>query len=145
MIARLTELLGIIAQAEGKRLESPRGIAKIQKRLDWRQALIERLAADLQRAFPGTTGFSAYFLPAIWQPAVAKSGAIRKGIRFQQRAVAEPPAIRQSSIGESGGHAPRGPLAAQDGPTQVCLNRELRLSRTHRIDPIRNDSLRNSV
>ena len=78
-----------------------RGIAEKQKQLGWGQAVIERLAGDLQRAFPGTTGFSArnlrnmkqfydaYSLPSIWQPAVAKSRAVRKGAGFRQQAVAK--------------------------------------------------------
>ncbi|MBI3371900.1 MAG: DUF1016 domain-containing protein [Betaproteobacteria bacterium] len=78
-----------------------RGIAEKQVQLGWGQAVIERLAGDLQRAFPGTTGFSArnlrnmkqfydaYSLPSIWQRAVAKSRAVNRGTGFRQQAVAK--------------------------------------------------------
>lgn len=87
-----------------------RGIAEKQKRLGWGQAVIERLAGDLQRAFPGTTGFSArnlrnmkqfydaYCLPSIWQPAVAKSRAVRGRTGFRQQAVAKMPAGKRAEL-----------------------------------------------
>jgi hypothetical protein len=61
-----------------------RGIVEKQKQLGWGKSVVERLAKDLQTAFPGGTGFSArnlrnmkqFFLaysgPEFWQQPVAK-------------------------------------------------------------------------
>jgi predicted nuclease of restriction endonuclease-like (RecB) superfamily len=60
------------------------GIVGKQKSLGWGESVVEMVAADLQRAFPATTGFSprnlrdmkrlylAYADEAIWRQAVAK-------------------------------------------------------------------------
>ncbi|MEI7672210.1 MAG: DUF1016 N-terminal domain-containing protein, partial [Deltaproteobacteria bacterium] len=61
-----------------------RGIVEKQQVLGWGDAVVEMVAADLQRAFPATTGFSprnlrsakqfylSYSDSAIWLQAVAK-------------------------------------------------------------------------
>jgi predicted nuclease of restriction endonuclease-like (RecB) superfamily len=60
-----------------------RGIVEKQRTLGWGESVVEMVSADLQRAFPGLTGFSprnlrsgkqfylAYSDPAIWLQAVA--------------------------------------------------------------------------
>lgn len=62
-----------------------RGIVEKQRALGWGESVVEMVAADLRRAFPGMTGFSprnlrdtkrfylAYADPAIWQQVVATS------------------------------------------------------------------------
>jgi len=61
-----------------------RGIVEKQQALGWGESVVEMVAADLQQAFPGTTGFSprnlrsakqlflSYSDPTIWLQAVAK-------------------------------------------------------------------------
>ena len=60
-----------------------RGILQKQQALGWGQAVIDRLSRDLQKSFPGVSGFSArnlrnmkqfaetYSVPQFWQQAVA--------------------------------------------------------------------------
>jgi len=64
-----------------------RGIVEKQQALGWGEAVVEMMAGDLQRAFPGMTGFSprnlrdtkrfylTYSDAAIWRQAVAKLSA----------------------------------------------------------------------
>ncbi|MCG3114993.1 MAG: PDDEXK nuclease domain-containing protein [Candidatus Manganitrophus sp. SA1] len=78
-----------------------RAIVEKQERMGWGQAVIERLATDLGRAFPGTRGFSArnlrnmkqfyqaYSSPSIWQQAVAKLSAPSPESKSRQQLVAE--------------------------------------------------------
>jgi len=74
-----------------------RGIVEKQQTLGWGESVIEKLAKDLQEAFPGGAGFSArnlrnmkqfflaYSQPEFWQQAVAKF----PGGSIWQQAVAE--------------------------------------------------------
>ena len=67
-----------------------------QQLLGWGDAVVEAVSADLQAAFPLTTGFSprnlrnakqfylAYADPAIWLQPVAKLGKLAKGACQQQ-------------------------------------------------------------
>ena len=69
-----------------------RGIVEKQQTLGWGESVVEMVAADLQQAFPGTTGFSprnlrsakqlflSYSDPTIWLQAVAKlPGGVKVG------------------------------------------------------------------
>lgn len=81
-----------------------RGIAEKQKALGWGESVVEIVAADLRRAFPGMTGFSprnvwymkrfylAYADESIWRQAVAK--LTRKGQANQKEILAQ--AARES-------------------------------------------------
>ncbi|MCB4757248.1 MAG: PDDEXK nuclease domain-containing protein [Elusimicrobia bacterium] len=63
-----------------------KGVVERQKKLGWGESVIDQLSNDLQRTFPGITGFSdrnlrdmkrfylEYSQPLIWRQAVAKLG-----------------------------------------------------------------------
>jgi predicted nuclease of restriction endonuclease-like (RecB) superfamily len=71
------------------------GIVAKQQALGWGESVVETVAADLQQAFPATTGFSprnlrsakqlylAYCDPAIWLQAVAKMAKGEKEGKFE--------------------------------------------------------------
>ncbi|MDR0310871.1 MAG: DUF1016 N-terminal domain-containing protein, partial [Acidobacteriota bacterium] len=76
-------------------------IVEKQERLGWGKSVVERLSADLQREFPGMTGFSprnlwemrrffeAYRSPAFLQQAVAEMRPVRSRRSIKQQPVAE--------------------------------------------------------
>jgi predicted nuclease of restriction endonuclease-like (RecB) superfamily len=78
------------------------GIVEKQQALGWGESVVEMVAADLQHAFPGTTGFSprnlrsakqlflSYSDPIIWLQAVAKL-TNETVIEFVRKLVAEVP------------------------------------------------------
>ena len=80
-----------------------RGIVEKQRTLGWGESVVEIVAADLQRAFPGMTGFSprnlrdtkrfylAYSDEAIWRQAVAKLPSAATDAQIRPQAVAELP------------------------------------------------------
>lgn len=74
-----------------------RSIVERQKNAKWGSSVIERLAADIQRAFPGVEGFSVrnvWSMRAFYLAYPAKSGgpaAIKVGRPFLPQAVAEIP------------------------------------------------------
>lgn len=79
-----------------------RAIAEKQRHLGWGEAVVEKVAADLRRSFPGLRGFSArnvrdmrrfylaYSDPTIWRQAVAKLEQTDP-TEFLRQAVAEIP------------------------------------------------------
>ncbi len=78
-----------------------RGIVEKQQALGWGESVVEMMAGDLKRAFPGMTGFSprnlrdtkrfylAYSDDAIWRQAVAKLSTESKGAPIWPQAVAK--------------------------------------------------------
>lgn len=89
-----------------------RGIVEKQKTLAWGDSVIDRVSADLQDAFPATTGFSprnlrsmkqfylAYSDPAIWLQAVAKLGGRSKDMPIWRQPVAKLPARGEADDAE---------------------------------------------
>ena len=106
--ARLTAARSVYRELVLLYWDIGRGIAEKQQVLGWGEGVVEQVAADLRRAFPGMTGFSAANIWRIRQLYLALSApeflaqAARETVRDGRPILAQP--VRELAAGIPWGH-----------------------------------------